>query len=120
MRKILGLIFLTSLVLPVIALADCGDELEDLVGYTIVDSKTIKGWYDDEEDEEAEGGAFKGCRHGRVIIFTDNTRLTCSEYGYMYAYRPTAIIFVKEISFSGKSFYDIKMMVEDEVFDMRR
>ncbi len=99
------------------ALSDCADELEDLVGYTIVDSKTISGWYDDDEKKE---GSFNGCSHGRVILFTDGTQLTCAEYGYMYAYRPTAIIFAKEISYKGKLFYDIRMMVEDEIYHMRR
>ncbi|KJV44346.1 hypothetical protein CAP42_09610 [Acinetobacter indicus] len=99
------------------ASADLADELEDLVGYTIVDSKTIKGWYDDEESEE---GAFKGCKHGRTVVFTDNTTLTCSEYGYQYAYRPTAIILAKEITYQGQTLYDFKIIVEDEVYDMRR
>ncbi len=99
------------------AFADLADELEDLVGYVIVDSKTIRGWHDDDENEE---GAFKGCKHGRVIVFTDNKVLTCAEYGYQYAYRPTAVILAKEISYQGKSFYDYKMVVGDEVYDMRR
>lgn len=99
------------------AFADLADKLDDLVGYVIVDSKTVKGWYDDDESEE---GAFKGCKHGRVIVFTDNTGLTCAEYGYQYAYRPTAVILAKKISYQGKSFYDYKMVVGDDVYDMRR
>jgi len=105
-------IFLSSM-----AQADLADELDDLIGYTIIGSKTIASWYDEDEKEE---GAFKGCKHGRVIVFTDNKTLTCAEYGYQYAYRPTAIILAKEISYQGKSFYDFKMIVEDEVYDMRR
>ena len=92
--------------------ADLTDELDDLIGYTIVDSKTIASWHDDDEKEE---GAFKGCKHGRVIVFTDNKTLTCAEYGYQYAYRPTAIILAKEVSYNGKSFFDFKMIVRDEV-----
>lgn len=92
------------------------DELEELVGYTIIDSKTIERWYDDDEKEDS----FNGCSHGRVIVFTDGTKLTCAEYGYMYAYRPTAIIFAKEFSIKGKSIYDFKMVVEDEIYDMRK
>ncbi len=99
------------------AFSDPVDELEHLVGYVIIDSKTIKGWYDDDESEES---TFKGCRYGRVIVFTDSKVLTCAEYGYQYAYRPTAVILAKEISYQGKSFYDYKMVVEDEVYDMRR
>lgn len=99
------------------ASADLARKLEWLVGYVIVDSKTIKGWYDDEEREE---GAFKGCKHGRKIVFADNRVLTCAEYGYQYAYRPTAIILAKEIVYQGRTFHDFKMIVEDEVYDMRR
>ena len=96
------------LILSTSAFADSANELDDLVGYTIVAKKTIKGWYDDHESEE---GAFKGCRHGRVIVFTDNKILTCAEYGYQYAYRPTAIVL------SNGSRY--KMVVGNDVYDMR-
>ena len=109
-------IFITLILLSISAQADLADELDNLIGYTIVDSKTIKGWYD---DDEKGNGAFKGCKYGRVIVFTDNKSLTCAEYGYQYAYRPTAIILTKEISYKGKSFYDYKMIVEDDVYDMR-
>ncbi len=102
---------------PGTASADLAGKLERLVGYTILASKTIRGWHDDDERED---GAFKGCRHGRVIVFTDGTSLTCAEYGYMYAYRPTAIILGKRIEFGGRSFTDFKMIVEDEIYDMRR
>lgn len=98
--------------------ADCSDELDDLVGYTIIASKTVRGWYD--EDGEAEEGSFQGCQHGRKIVFTDNTQITCAEYGYQYAYRPTALLFGKEVSYQGKSFVDFKMMIEEEIYDMRR
>ncbi len=103
--------------LPERGAADLADELENLVGYTIIDTKTIVAWHDDDEQEE---GSFNGCSHGRVIVFTDGTTLTCAEYGYQYAYRPTAIILAKKITYRGKSFYDFKMVVGDEVYDMRR
>ena len=93
------------------------DVLDDLVGYTIIASKTIDRWHDDYEKGDS---SFNGCSHGRVIVFTDNTALTCTEYGYQYAYRPTAVILAKEITFQGKSFYDFKMIVGEEVYDMRR
>ena len=100
-----------GLLLSSMARADVTIELEDLIGYTIIESKTIESWYDDDEKDDS----FEGCSHGRVIVFTDNTTLTCAEYGYQYAYRPTAIILAKEISYQGKSFYDFKMVVEDAV-----
>lgn len=111
------LIMIFSLLFATNAFAGLADELDPLIGYTIIDSKTIKGWYDDNESEE---GAFKGCKHGRVIVFTDNKVLRCAQYGYQYAYRPTAVILAKELTYQGKSFYDYKMVVEDEIYDMRR
>jgi len=95
--------------------ADLADELESLVGYTITESKTVDHWYDDDEKDDA----FNGCNHGRVIVFSDSTTLTCAEYGYQYAYRPTAVILAREFTYQGKSHYDIKMVIEDEVYDMR-
>lgn|SRR5574340_319462 len=97
--------------------AGLADDLGDLVGYTIIARKTIDGWHDDYEKSDSSSN---GCSHGRVIVFTDNTALTCAEYGYQYAYRPTAVILAKEITFQGKLFYDFKMIVGDEVYDMRR
>ena len=114
MRFLILAILAISTALP--AYADLADELNDFVGYTIIASKTVDRWYDDEEKDDS----FNGCSHGRVIVFTDNTTLTCTEYGYQYAYRPTAIILAKEITYQGKSFYDFKMVVENEVYDMRR
>lgn len=98
------------------AYADLADDLEDLMGYTIIDSKTVDRWYDDDEEDDS----FNGCAHGRVIAFTDGTTLTCAEYGYQYAYRPTVVILAKEVTYQGRSFYDLKMVVEDQVYDMRR
>jgi len=96
--------------------AKLADDLNDLVGYTITASKTINRWYDDEKGNDT----FEGCDHGRVIVFDDNTSLTCAEYGYQYVYRPTAIILTRKITAKGKSFYDIKMVVGDKVYNMRR
>ena len=45
-------IFITLvLLLSISAQADLADELENLVGYSIIDNKTIQGWYDDEEKD---------------------------------------------------------------------
>ncbi len=114
MKLLVSMFFLMLVASP--AYADLADALEDLVGYTVIDSKTVERWYDDDEKDDS----FNGCSHGRVIVFTDGTALTCAEYGYQYAYRPTAVILAKEISCQGKSFYDFKMVVGDEVYDMRR
>ena len=107
---------------PTVAVrAELANELESLVGYVIADAKTIERWYDedDSEDQIEDHSPFEGCQHGRKIVFTDSKVLTCAEYGYQYAYRPTAIILAKPLTFQGKTVYDFKMIVEDEVYDMR-
>lgn len=91
------------------ALADMADELEDLVGYTIIDVKTIEKWYDDDGEE---GDSFEGCEHGRTIVFSDNRILECATYHYHYTYRPRAVILS-----DGRSY---KMIVDDDIYDMRR
>lgn len=89
--------------------ADMSYQLEQLVGYTIVDVKTVEGWYD--EDGE-KGDSFEGCEYGRVIVFSDDRILQCSTYHYHYAYRPRAVILS-----NGSSF---KMILDDHVYDMSR
>ena len=79
-----------------------------LIGYTVVDVKTIVGYQD---PDGTSGQDFKGCQFNRVIFFQDNRILTCNMYSYVYAYRPNAIIFS-----DGSNW---KMFVENEVFDMR-
>ena len=107
MKNLIAALCLT--LTPHVANADMADDLEDLVGYTIAESKTIAGWYDEDGDK---GDSFEGCEHGRTIVFTDDRVLTCAQYGYQFAYRATAVILVK-----GSSY---KMVVEDEIYDMRR
>lgn len=66
--------------LPTSVNADMADKLDHYVGYTIVMSKTVKGWISD--DGTKSGKDFSGCEYGRKIIFTDDTYVTCSSYGY--------------------------------------
>lgn len=97
------------------AYADTASKLEKFVGYAIVASKTIDFWVEDGKKEDG----FSGCSHGRKIVFTDNTALTCNTYSYHYAYRPTAVILAKQIgSYGGRTLYDVKMVVDDDVYDM--
>jgi hypothetical protein len=70
---------------------------------------TITGWRD--TDGTGEDGAFKGCTFRRVIVLDNNKGLTCAGYGYQYAYRPDAVVLVKDGMF--------KMLVEGEVYDMQ-
>ena len=113
-RRLARYLCLISLTAPSTASADLARDLERLVGYVIVATKTVEGW---KEDGKREDG-FSGCAHGRVIVFTDGTALTCGTYNYSYAYRPTAIIFAKQLQFQGREMVDYKMVVEGEMYDM--
>ena len=99
------IVFAATLLASTAARAEC--DLDDVVGYTLVEKKTVDRWVD--EDEREDG--FSGCSHGRLIIFTDNTAVVCAEYGYQYAYRPDAYIFT-----DGS---DLKMCVDDDLYDVR-
>ena len=96
--------------------AGLSGELENLVGYTVLAAKTIDG-YIDEDGEKSDG--FEGCDFDRKIFFDDGTYVTCSGYGYSYSYRPTAILFGKQGAFEGRSYIDLKMVVDDDIYDLQ-
>lgn len=101
---------LLMLFLSVPAIAQISEsELQQLVGYTVVGVFTITGWRD--TDGSGENDTFKGCTFGRIIIFEGDKALKCAEYGYQYAYRPDAVIFV-----NGSVF---KMLVDGQIYDMQ-
>lgn len=95
--------------------ADCTRTLEKNVGWTIIDSKTIKGF----RDKSKKSDSFEGCDYDRVIYFTDGTTVTCTSYGYQYAYMPTAIILGKALNYQGKNMTMYKMIVENDEYDIR-
>lgn len=83
----------------------CTRPLSRLQGYTIIAVTQVDG-------------EFQGCDFDRVIRFLDGRALRCSSYSYTYAYMPDAVIFAKQVSYQGKSFATIKVLIEGEVFDM--
>ena len=95
--------------------ADCESVLENNIGWTIIDSKTIDGYKKENGEKE---DSFEGCEHGRVIYFRDGTSATCNSYGYQYAYAPTAIILGKSVTYKGKNLTMHKMIVECEEYDV--
>ena len=95
--------------------ADVADTLEEYVGYTIVGTKTIVG-YRDEDGKKSDD--FEGCDFGRKIRFDDGTSLTCSSYSYTYSYRPTAVLLMKTSAANGRKLASVVMVVEDEAFEM--
>lgn len=110
-RIILSLMILSSFVY-----ADLTDKLENLVGYTILESKVIDSWH----DANGKNDSFEGCDLGRVIVFYDNTALTCNEKRHKRAFRPTAVILAKKLTQEGESGYEYKMVVENDIYDMKK
>lgn len=84
---------------------DCPNELRQLEGWTVIKATSVRG-------------TFEGCDYGKLIELSDGTILRCASYGYQYAYSPDAIVFGKSFSVSGKSAVLLKIMVEDEMYDV--
>lgn len=84
-------------------------DLDDLVGYTLTERKTIEGYLDD----NAKGikNDFKGCRSGRTIIFSDDTVVACTETSYGNAHQPEAYVFN-----NGRRW---KMCVDGKLYDIK-
>ncbi|MEP6390327.1 MAG: hypothetical protein ABJ056_10435 [Halioglobus sp.] len=89
-------------------------QLEGLIGWTILASKTIEGVT--EEDGERKDD-FEGCDFGRVIRFMDGTVLTCNSYGYQYAFMPKAIVFGTTTTYKGKEVTLYKILVQGNLYD---
>ena len=45
-------------------------------------------------------------------------KLTCAEYNYSYSYMPDAVIFGKSISFQGSEVMSLKVLIDDELYEM--
>ncbi len=104
-----GLLSLVALMGAGFACADASDKLRRLEGYTIILATTVVGYVDADGKRK---DSFEGCDHDRVIIFDNDRVLKCATYSYTYSYRPTAIVFAK----GG----DFKMLVGNDLYDMRR
>jgi hypothetical protein len=103
--SIATLTFLTIL-FSTSAFADrCTRSLSRMQGYTIISVTQVDG-------------EFQGCDFSRVIKFMDGTALRCSSYSYTYSYMPDAVIFGKTITYQGRSFVTLKVLIEGEIFEM--
>ena len=80
-------------------------KLRNLIGYTIIDVKTING-------------DFNGCDFGKRIVFMDGAILVCNTYHYHYSFSPDAVILAKSFNYKGRKGFSIKMIVDDYVYDM--
>jgi hypothetical protein len=86
----------------------CRVDISNFVGYQIIHSGTVTGYIDDNGQEE---DSFEGCDYGRILIVDYNLQVTCSGYGYSYAYRPDIVIL------SGPD--GAKACINDQMYDVR-
>lgn len=90
------------------AVARCTVDVSNYVGWQIIYSGTVTGYYDDSGLQEDD---FEGCEHGRVLVIDYNSAVTCAEYSYSYAYRPDIVI----LSNGSR----MKACIDDEMYDVR-
>lgn len=64
-------------------------------------------------------GEFEGCDFDRTIKFDNGWTLTCATYSYSYAYRPDAVIFIKNSTFQNRAYWMVKALIDDEFYEMR-
>ncbi len=86
------------------ARAASGCDLDEVVGYQLVQKKTIEAFID--------GGrrqfGYQGCAPGRVLIFTDNTGVRCRDTVVQRLDIPVAYLFARSES-------DMKLCVGDQM-----
>lgn len=91
------------------AQAECEIDVSDYVGWQIAYSGTVTGYIDDSGNEET---SFEGCDYGRVLIVDYTKSVTCSEYGYSYAYMPEIVVLS-----NGSS---MVACIDDNIYDIKR
>ena len=87
------------------AVAYLADDLGDLTGYTVV-------------SEEKIDGTFDGCAYGETVLFQSGRSVTCSEYGYQYAYYADAVVLASPYADEGRTVWQCAMVVRDKVYDV--
>lgn len=80
-------------------------DFSDLEGWTIAAVTNVNG-------------EFEGCDFDRKIKFANGWVLTCSSYSYSYSYQPGAVIFAKNLNHKGRAFHAVKVLIDDEFYDM--
>lgn len=96
-----------ALVLAIAPSAQARCALDSVVGYTLVQSKTIEAFI--EGGQKTRG--YQGCQPGRVLVFTDNTGVRCKGLSVQKLDIPKAFLFAKTQT-------DLKLCVGDEMLDV--
>ncbi|HTF36068.1 MAG TPA: hypothetical protein VK714_20475 [Myxococcota bacterium] len=105
-KPTLALVVLLLSLAPEPSMADlCTRNLRRLEGWTIISVTQVDG-------------EFEGCEFGRVIKLMDGSSLRCSTYNYTYSFSPDAIVFGKKATNEGTTLLMVKVLIEDELYDM--
>ena len=88
------------------ALALDASDFSELEGWTVAAVTNVRG-------------DFEGCDFDKRIRFENGWTLTCSGYSYSYAYHPDAVIFAKTMEFRGRNYWMVKVLIDDEFYDMQ-
>lgn len=59
------------------------------VGWTIIYSGKVTGFYQDHGKQEND---FQGCSFGRVLILDYTKAVKCTSYSYAYAFQPDILV----------------------------
>ena len=81
-------------------------DFSSLFGYVVIGTETVDG-------------TFEGCSHGRSVAFDRGGSVECAEYGYQYAYRPSAAILVTTVGTGDSTAILCKLAVGDDIYSAR-
>ena len=109
------LVFILTFLTSSIANADVSYQLEQLVGWTIVEVKTIEGH---QEPGQPKQSGFEGCNGDTRIFFMDGSVAQCMSLGLQLSLMPKAVIFGTKTTYKGKEMILYKMLVEDNLYDI--
>lgn len=100
--KIVSIVFSVAL-LAATSLRAQSIDFSSLFGYVVIGTETVDG-------------TFEGCSHGRTVGFDRGGSVECAEYGYQYAYRPSAAILVTTVDTGSSVAILCKLVVGDDAY----
>lgn len=87
------------------ALAIEVSDFSDMVGWTIAAVTSVQGEFD-------------GCDFDRKIKFSNDWVLVCKSNSNANLLQPEAVIFTKEFKHQGNTYWVIKALINDKLYDM--
>jgi hypothetical protein len=100
-----ALVLATFLLMPKPSFALDASDFSGLEGWTVAAVTQVRN-------------EFEGCDFDRRIRFTNGWLLTCGTYSYSYSYMSDAVIFVKNLQSQNRAFWSVKVLIDDEFYDM--